>query len=823
MAPRPQTIRGQQLSQTRQVIGQSIRQAQSTEQQLADQLKEVKRRQEQVGRSGVVTREQLQRRGRAGIIAQARQQKKISETLSSLKGISSKVKTARESVKKRLKKLIQADTEQRSIEKAGGISRFKPIFVKGKIAGFEDLAKGQSIGVKEKERRESRVTDLDLALQPDIVTKQQKELTELLKKQKVDVKLLRPSASVQVRGVDQKGLPPTEREVKPRRVSEVTIPPTFLQRLKRSIKQNTPDIKILPKDLNKLAGGIIGVTFGAEEFTREEVKKVVDNLRDVKGRKIFTTTQAERLTDLGFEVTEGFVLGAVAGKTTTLARGGLVLGAERVLPKAVTTSKLVRKAAVLTELGVAAGITGFELIKVNKTFKEQGEKEGLLRLVGLASFGVGFSKTGLKTTPQARREFTEFAYNVIKLPKGRAGKAAIRPGVTRSKLVSAGELKRAKARAKKSLELKAAVERELINRKTLKDQLRVLAEIKNKVGKDPKAVGEFNKFVRELVDKRILKTPTVEVAPGIKVTGLPIPEKVGVIEFGIPKPPIKEAVGKFVLAARNRSKKEIEFSRTPFAERVSKAQRKVTKDRQVGSLALRNVQRQGEKLRSLQLQGASQQQLQQQGSALASAQANLSRTLQKQKLLVSGVTKGLLFPAPSFLLPKVPLPFGFLGKPKTKRRLVPILVAKRGYFAEFKPARGKKFVRINKVPTTKERARDAMAWLVDRTLSAKGRIIKAKRPARRLQLNIPKGYFGATQNKFRQFKIQQGKIIPTPNTWVEKRGRPRLDTLSEKKRIKGFQELARLRKKKLRLNNPPRLRSTFGKKKSSTKPGRKKK
>lgn len=118
----------------------------------------------------------------------------------------------------------------------------------------------------------------------------------------------------------------------------------------------------------------------------------------------------------------------------------------------------------------------------------------------------------------------------------------------------------------------------------------------------------------------------------------------------------------------------------------------------------------------------------------------------------------------------------------------------------------RRLLRINKIPTTKQRARDAMALLIDNTLASFGKIQRVPGKAKPLRLNIPKGYFIRTQNKYRNFRIRKGKRIPLRNAWIEKRGKPRLDTLGEKRKIKAFALLSRLRKQK---------RSTFPKLKST--------
>ena len=96
----------------------------------------------------------------------------------------------------------------------------------------------------------------------------------------------------------------------------------------------------------------------------------------------------------------------------------------------------------------------------------------------------------------------------------------------------------------------------------------------------------------------------------------------------------------------------------------------------------------------------------------------------------------------------------------------------------------------------------------DNTLSAQFRIKKAKGKVS----GDGDGYFGATQNKYRPYKIRSGTPIQLHNQFIEKRG-SRLDSVGEKKGIK----LAKY------ANQMGWLGSTVKKKKSKSKSKRREK
>jgi len=93
----------------------------------------------------------------------------------------------------------------------------------------------------------------------------------------------------------------------------------------------------------------------------------------------------------------------------------------------------------------------------------------------------------------------------------------------------------------------------------------------------------------------------------------------------------------------------------------------------------------------------------------------------------------------------------------------------------------KKFLKINKVPITKEKAKDLGSYITDKSLSATWKIkqtkVKARKPAERIPLN----YYNSNKYKFRG-KIVRGKKIPLIDSGIEK-SKYRLDSFSEVKKI----------------------------------------
>ncbi len=136
----------------------------------------------------------------------------------------------------------------------------------------------------------------------------------------------------------------------------------------------------------------------------------------------------------------------------------------------------------------------------------------------------------------------------------------------------------------------------------------------------------------------------------------------------------------------------------------------------------------------------------------------------------------------------------------------PLRIKKRGKKPAQQPSK-----KLNLVPLTKQKAKDNLFWHLDQSLGTTGRIVKVKRPAQKPKVLIPRGYARLTQRKFREFRIKKGKRVPTPNKFIEKKGRARLDTLRERQRIRLLSLSAqkqRQAKRALGRSKPPKLKST---------------
>ncbi len=131
---------------------------------------------------------------------------------------------------------------------------------------------------------------------------------------------------------------------------------------------------------------------------------------------------------------------------------------------------------------------------------------------------------------------------------------------------------------------------------------------------------------------------------------------------------------------------------------------------------------------------------------------------------------------PPRTIPKtIPLRFGKKRISKKKKQI------KKQVFNVFVKSK-KKFVRVNRRPLTKSQAKDRGSFVTDHTtantfkLKATGR---TKKPGKLTKGEA--GRFIRTRKKFRQFRVKRKKKIVLKNKFIEKRGRPRIDTRGEKR------------------------------------------
>lgn len=102
--------------------------------------------------------------------------------------------------------------------------------------------------------------------------------------------------------------------------------------------------------------------------------------------------------------------------------------------------------------------------------------------------------------------------------------------------------------------------------------------------------------------------------------------------------------------------------------------------------------------------------------------------------------------------------------------------------------------KATKKPLTRRRAKDKMAYIVDETLSARGKIKKAKGKTKEPRIDVPQDYFKIQRYKFRDFKVKKGKRKPLKNEWIE-RAQYRLDSPREVAGITKARFLSERRKK----------------------------
>jgi hypothetical protein len=169
--------------------------------------------------------------------------------------------------------------------------------------------------------------------------------------------------------------------------------------------------------------------------------------------------------------------------------------------------------------------------------------------------------------------------------------------------------------------------------------------------------------------------------------------------------------------------------------------------------------------------------------------------LKQRQLLKRRVTTIRRPRVPPGAFPLIPTPLLIGVEPKKK--VVKKIPSKKLGYHSFAKQKGR-FIKLSKRPLTKSKALDLSAFFVDKSLSATGRIRRAKKPAKKPLIKIPDKYFKKTAKKYRLFKIKKGKKVPLVNEFIELR-KFRLDTKRETQTI---QQLRKRLIKKQKLKKP---------------------
>ncbi len=642
-----------------------------------------------------------------------------------------------------------AEIERRGLE---------PIFINGELRGVSDFLTQQS---RTLEQLEPIVINGQLVGFQDIAQQLSRQLREPIA---VDVALPK--------------LPPGVVQAAESRTDQLT----------RLIKESTPQFEFIKneaiRDLVKIITPEkrVGVILGTEKFLKSELEKT---LTDPTGAFKFRPDQAKPLTNLIFEVGENFALGLGVGKGITLVRGAVA----RILPKALKGSAKFNK--VLNTAGVLGVITltTAQGLSIKKTFETEGEDAAILQTIGFISFGAGFGVTGLKSLPQAEKEFKQITDLLKKaIPPGKRGETRfdeLGRFLKKKKKGAFGELETLNQdEVQRGREVLAAIERRLAKAKTPKEQAKILAEIKKGLN-TPQAKQNFENFVLGLIEKDVIKFPKVEIVPGVKVKGLP---GVKGIKAFVPKVKTPGRLRELARVKQNqaRNQRRITQSNISLGKRFAKAQLLISGTKLVSGQTTAQKIKQRQKQIQKQIQKTKQVQRTQQRLK----QRQLQRTRQVSKLALKQLFKqSFKIPRPRIkirrlrLPPPFILPFPKKKIVKKKIKIIPFNI-KGESFDVFERRRGKSRKIASSLPPNL--AKRTLSRALDRKLSASGRIIASKNPPKKKDIKS----FDFPSRKFRR---------PVPNSPLRQKGafviversRFRLDS---KKEIKSIQRARKLKK-----------------------------
>ncbi len=617
------------------------------------------------------------------------------------------------------------------------------------------------------------------------------------------------------------GLVTPPEKASERKPSTLTIAPNLREQFKEQVRLSTPKLSFLGKSQEaEFFRNVLGVIGGGAKFTKEKAIGKLTELKGADGKRIFTPNQARKTVELSAEVAKEFALGKGIGKATSLGRGAVSI----ITPKAIKGSATVKKITKVSDIAILGGLGAVETIRLNKVLKDEGEDAFIRELVGAASFGVGFSRTGLKPTAQAEQEFKNLA-GVLKktIPKGKRGQSGFQLLKKKKKVKRIRKDGTVELVEVSEQEVLSTIENKLIQQKDLKGQLKILAEIKKNL-KTPVAKENFQKYVETLVDKQIVKLPKFDIVapkiPGRKIISETPPRGAVVGEPFLGKlGSTSDIAQSSSLRIRTSEVPAGKFSKSLNIQKVQQAQQK--------SKALTLISQEKSKLDQLISQRVGTQIITRQRlkveQALKSRQELLTKHQQqlktllaqrsalaqksklrlrlkipqrlKQKLKQRLKTKfrrgrgraktkifGKLIDLPS------PLEEGALKKKRIKR-LVPLPSRKAGYNV-FVKSKGR-LIRANVVPITKAKSFDLGSWIADRTTSKTFVVQKAGRVAKKPKIKTPRNYFATTQKKWRG-KIKRGKEVPIKNKPIERTAFA-IDTIGEKRQLSAFREIKRLK------------------------------
>lgn len=127
-----------------------------------------------------------------------------------------------------------------------------------------------------------------------------------------------------------------------------------------------------------------------------------------------------------------------------------------------------------------------------------------------------------------------------------------------------------------------------------------------------------------------------------------------------------------------------------------------------------------------------------------------------------------------------------------------------------------KMVKTNKLPLSDSDSKDRLAYLVDNSTNVTAKRIKAGKATKLGKITSKeKGAF--KKAKLRNYKIVKGKRVSLKNTYIERKGKPRINTRGEKQGLSAAKVLAQLKPKKKTVKKKTKVRQRVVKRKKITK------
>jgi hypothetical protein len=189
------------------------------------------------------------------------------------------------------------------------------------------------------------------------------------------------------------------------------------------------------------------------------------------------------------------------------------------------------------------------------------------------------------------------------------------------------------------------------------------------------------------------------------------------------------------------------------------------------------------------------------------------RTKQKEAQAVKQIQKELLEPVlkqTEVVTPKIkiritprPRPaskgtiFGWLNN---KKQIIPKKTIAPSYDVYVKH-KGK-FRKVTKEPVALQNAKDLQAYAVDKSTARTSKLKPRKNKPSPLQYDIPRGYYGSTRNKYRDWKQTKGKRYPLKNNKIIERSPFLIDSFQEKRGLSYWKLLSQIRKRQAQKGIP---------------------